>query len=138
MSRSLQSSRLDSSERRALHNRVQAFYAHLNREHWDQCFAMIDPQLTQQGKVKLAAYAQRLAEFKAVYGLVRPWFTRLSLHLGAKTNRRDSQPFAYVYVIWQDASHAFHMFRERWVKADGAWFTRVVGLVANPHAGVEK
>jgi hypothetical protein len=69
--------------------------------------------------------------FKNVYGSVNLWLTRLSLHLEAASGQRDKRPFAYVYVIWQDAAHGFHMFRERWINDNGRWFTRVVGLVAN-------
>lgn len=47
--------------------------------------------------------------------------------------RHDQQarprPFAYVYVVWKDAAKEFHLFRDRWVKDGGQWFTRVVGLV---------
>jgi hypothetical protein len=69
--------------------------------------------------------------FKNTYGSVNLWFTRLSLHLDASSNQRDKRPFAYVYLVWQDDAHGFHMFRERWIKDSGRWFTRVVGLVPN-------
>ena len=57
-----------------------------------------------------------------------------SLHGDARTVGSDRRPFAYVYVVWQDEAHGFHMFRERWVKDRGWWFTRVVGLVPNSPA----
>jgi hypothetical protein len=67
-----------------------------------------------------------------VYGGVRLWESpRLSLHLDASANTREQRPFAYVYVFWKDDAHGIHLFRERWVKENGRWFTRVVGLVPN-------
>jgi hypothetical protein len=69
--------------------------------------------------------------FKDAYGSIRLCWTRLSLHLEGAPKQRDARPFAYAYVLWQDEAHAFHMFRERWVKHEGKWFTRVVGLVPN-------
>jgi hypothetical protein len=72
--------------------------------------------------------------FKNVYGSVNLWLTRVSLHLDGAPKQSDKRPFAYVYVIWQDDVHNFHMFRERWIKDHGRWFTRVVGLVPNRQA----
>ena len=89
---------------------------------------MIDPQLTQQGKVKRATYSELLRTFKDVYGTVKQWLTCLSLHLDPAPKQGDKRPFAYVYVIWKDDTHAFHLFRERWIKEDDQWFTRVAGL----------
>jgi hypothetical protein len=54
---------------------------------------------------------------------------RISLHLHQQSNKHDDRPFAYVYVVWQDDAKEFRMFRERWVKHLGRWFTRVVGLL---------
>lgn len=119
------------TEREALRRRVKQFYFRFNEENWENCHALIDPKLTQQGKVELALYIERMRAFKSVYGNVKPWCTRLSLHLDAASNQPGKRPFAYVYVIWQDDKHAFHMFRERWIKDHGRWFTRVVGLVPN-------
>jgi hypothetical protein len=110
---------------------VKQFYRRFNKADWDACYALIDPQLTQTGKVKRDIYAELMQAFKEVYGSVNLWHTRLSLHLKATPQQRDRRPFAYVYVIWQDDAHGFHMFRERWIKDHGRWFTRIVGLVPN-------
>jgi len=131
MKRSDQPSQRNGSERETLRRRVKHFYARFNEEDWVDCFSLIDPQLRQQGKVELATYSERLRSFKNVYGNVKLWLTRLSLHLHASSSQRDQRPFAYVYVIWQDDAHGYHMFRERWIKDNGRWFTRVVGLVPN-------
>lgn len=125
------SGKSDDSERETLRKRVKQFYLRFNEEDWADCYSLIDPQLTQQGKVDQSAYAERMQAFKNVYGRVQLWLTRLSLHLDVSAKQRDRRPFAYVYVIWQDDAHGFHMFRERWVKENGRWFTRVVGLVPN-------
>lgn len=131
MKRSDPSIQRGSSERVGLRRRVKQFYRRFNEEAWAACYSLIDPQLTEQGKVELATYSERMQAFKKVYRSVRLWLTRVSLHLDASSNPRDKRPFAYVYVIWQDDAHGFHMFRERWIKDNGRWFTRVVGLVPN-------
>jgi hypothetical protein len=106
-------------------------YDWFNQGLWEQCFSLIDPRLRDESKVQLRVYKEGLQAFEQVYGKVDPWYIRISLHLDASSNRHDNRPFAYVYVVWQDAERGFHMFRERWVKDSGRWFTRVVGLVPN-------
>lgn len=82
-----------------------------------------------ESKVDSAAYSGSLRKFKEAYGSINPWYIRISLHLDATSSKRDQRAFAYVYIVWQDEAHGFHMFRERWVKHFGRWYTRVVGLV---------
>jgi hypothetical protein len=106
-------------------------YDRLNQGRWDRCFALIDPKLRDASKVELPAYAEGLEAFRAAYGSVSPWHVRINLHLDAASNKHDPRPFAYVYVVWKDKAHGFHMFRERWVKQGDRWFTRVLGLVPN-------
>jgi hypothetical protein len=88
---------------------------------------MIDPGL--RPKVDFRVYAEQLEAFKNRYGAVRPWHVRADLHMDGSSNKRDKRPFAYAYVVWQDKANDFHMFRERWVKDNTRWFTRVVGLI---------
>lgn len=109
-------------------------YRWFNRGLWAKCFALIDPKLREQAKVERAAYEDGLGAFKECYGAIRPWHVRISPHFDGSSNKHDRRPFAYVYVIWQDQAHGFHLFRERWVKEDGRWFTRVIGLVPNRQA----
>lgn len=106
-------------------------YNWFNRDLWQKCYSLLDPKLREQSKVELSAYADGLRAFQEVYGAIRPWHIRISPHLDASANKQDARPFAYVYVIWQDDAHGFHMFRERWVKHSDRWFTRVAGLVSN-------
>jgi hypothetical protein len=129
MIRATRQSRQEASERAALRRRVRQMYDNLNRGQWDKCFALIDPKLVP--KLNAAEHAARLQAFKRVYGNVRPWHMRVSTHLDGAANKRDPRSFAYVYLVWQDDARGFHMFRERWVKEDGHWYTRVVGLVPN-------
>jgi hypothetical protein len=117
--------------RESLRRRVKQFYVRFNNEDWSGCYALIDPLLTETRKVDFAAYAERMQAFKKAYGNVKPRFTHLSLHLDTSPKQRDKRAFAYVYLIWQDEQHQFHMFRERWIEHDGSWFSRVVGLVPN-------
>lgn len=131
MKRAAHRVRRESSERQALRGRVRQWQVWFNQGRWEKCFALVDPNLTGSAKVRLPEYAERLQAFQQAYGSIRPWHIRISLHLEATGPPRDRRPFAYVYVVWQDATHEFHMFRERWVKDGGRWFTRVVGLVPN-------
>ena len=125
------------SERKSLRRRVGQMYEWFNQESWKKCLSLLDPRLVDNGKVEGQTYMASLKRFKEVYGKIGPWHTRISLHLDESSNKRDDRPFAYVYVVWQDDLHAFHMFRERWVKDAGHWFTRVVGLVPNREASGE-
>ena len=131
MKRTVHSTPRETSERQSLRRRVNQFYRRFNNGDWENCYALIDPELTRQGKVRLETYSELMQAFKDVYGSVKRWSTRLSLHLDVAPKQRDKRSFAYVYVIWQDESHGFHMFRERWIRSRGQWFTRVVGLVPN-------
>lgn len=110
---------------------MKQFYRRFNKADWPGCHAFIDLQIIRKGKVNLIDYTKLMQGFKEVYGGVKPWMTRLSLHLDSTSNQSDKRPFAYVYVVWQDNAHGFHLFRERWIKENGQWFTRVVGLVPN-------
>jgi len=117
--------------RQALRQRVNQMYAWFNRCLWAKCLSLVDPQLKQQSRVDPSSYAKKMQAFREFYGKINPWHVRISMHLTASSNKQDARPFAYVYVVWQDDKHQFHMFKERWVKERGRWFTRVVGLVPN-------
>lgn len=104
-------------------------YESINQEAWAKSYSLVDPRLCEQGRVDEQTYVDSLRRFKGVYGTIKPWYIRIGLHHRAR--KHDDRPFAYVYVIWQDEAHVFHMFRERWVWDSGRWFTRVVGLVVN-------
>jgi hypothetical protein len=121
----------EKAERQALRRRVQQFYRRFNKGEWQGCFALIDPQLTKESKVELGAYADLMHAFKEAYGSAKLRWIDLSLHLEFSPKQRDKRPFAYVYILWQDEAHEFHMFRERWIQDNGQWFSRVVGLVPN-------
>ncbi len=116
-------------DRGAIRRRVKRLYEWFNEGNWEQCFSLLDPRLRGTSRVDPAAYAESLAAFRDYYGSVSIWYMRVSLHLDGARNKQDSRPFAYVHVVWQDAKHEFHMFRERWIKDAGRWYTRVVGLV---------
>ncbi|HYT92035.1 MAG TPA: hypothetical protein VEL76_25190 [Gemmataceae bacterium] len=119
------------AQKAALRERIKRFYKHFQRADWEQCYEYLDPQLRQGKKVLSAPYAQSLSEFAAVYGTIKIWHIDINLYLDTAKNKRDPRPFAYVYIFWQDQRHAFHVFRERWVREAGDWYTRVAGLVAH-------
>jgi len=127
----VKSSKKESLARVALRRRVMRWYAQFNASKWDDCLALVDPRLTSTGKVKSGPYVESLVRFKTRYGAVHPWHVRVSLHLAGSRQAADSRPFAYVYTVWQDDRHGFHMFRERWVRDGRKWYTEVVGLVVN-------
>jgi hypothetical protein len=132
--RSVKGSRL-TKEKASLRRRVRRFYEQFNRGDWPFCFGYLDPRLREQGKVELSRYSESLSNFQRHYGPVNIWHMDLSLHLNVQNGKNGERDFAYVYIFWQDQHHAFHVFRERWVKLEGAWFTRVVGLVAHQNSG---
>src|SRR5437588_3020179 len=136
MTRAMQFLHEEASDREPLRRRVRQMYGWLNREFWEKCFSLIDPKLREKSKVDLSDYVERSRVFKEAYGAINLWHIRISLHLDASSNKHDERPFAYVYVIWQDNARGFHMFRERWVKHAGGWFTRVIGLVPNKQESV--
>jgi hypothetical protein len=129
MIRAKYSSRSATAERQALRRRVKQMHAWFNRGRWERCFSLIDPVLREKGRVELPTYAERLQEFKEVYGAIHLWYVRISLYLDGSVNKHDPRPFAYVYVVWKDDAHRFHVFQERWVRHEDHWFTRVVGLI---------
>ena len=129
-----------SAERTALRKRIRHFYRHFNREDWAQCYELIDPKLRNEDKVDGERYKTSLGVFYHHYGPVNPKHVDVSLYLDAKGNKHDDPPFAYVYIFWKDKRYQFHVFRERWVKQEGDWYTRVVGLVThaeNEESGVK-
>jgi hypothetical protein len=119
------------AERKELRRRTKQFYDAFNSGSWKACFTMIDPKLRNPPTVRVSVYAEQMRAFQEAFGSIKPWHIRISLHLEKRSGASDARPFAYVYVVWQDAAHGFHMFRERWVKHGGQWYTRVVGLVPN-------
>jgi hypothetical protein len=119
--------KVDSS---ALRRRIRGFYARMNSQQWNRCFAHLDPRLRAAGKITSTHYMRSLAEFQQRYGLIDIWYLRASTHGGALA-ASDQRPFAYVYILWQDTHKQLHLFRERWVRDQGRWYTRVVGLVAH-------
>jgi hypothetical protein len=131
MKRTVRITPRETTARQALRRRVDQFYREFNSGNWEKCYSLIDPRLTERQRVKIDRYCELMQVFKAAYGSVNLEWKWLSLHLKGAPKQDDNRPFAYVYVIWQDKEHGFHMFRERWVQDRGQWFTRVVGLVPN-------
>jgi hypothetical protein len=117
------------SLRTSLRRRIRSLYTRYNLGDWERCYLHLDPRLREGSRIELPQYADSLAAFKDRYGNINILYIQINLHLDVKKNKHDDRPFAYAYVIWQDASHTFHVFRERWVNDSGRWYTRVVGLV---------
>src|ERR1700736_840757 len=120
--------------RASLWRRIISFYRRYNLDDWAGCYRHIDPRLRDQSKIEFPTYADSLGSFKERYGAIGIEHIRISLYPDARGKNAD-RPFAYAYVVWQDAKKDFHVFRERWVQDSGRWYTRVVGLVAHEKPG---
>src|SRR5438270_9264209 len=121
-------------DRARLRGRIGQFHRHFGRGNWPKCYEYLDPRLRDGAKVEYGAYAKSLAAFREYYGPVQIDHIRLSIHPGGRNTKRDPRDFAYAYVFRKDNRHAFHLFRERWVKEGGTWYTRVAGLVVRETA----
>lgn len=116
-------------DRKALRKRIREFYKLFNRGDWSGCLAFLDPRLIAEHRVSSEAYSLRLQEFKNCFGLITPRWIRIFPVPEGAPRQGDPRVFAYAVVVWQDAQHRYHVFQERWVKEDGEWFSRVVGLI---------
>jgi hypothetical protein len=115
----------------SLAGRIVNFYRFFNRQDWTRCYEYIDPNIRGKGNVGLEGYSQSMRAFFEAFGPVQQVkILKLSVYRGerVKDDRRD---FAYVVISWKDKTNDFHHFKERWIKDQEKWFTRVVGLVPN-------
>ncbi len=117
-------------ESAALRRRIRELYRCMNRHDWDGCFEHVDPKLRASGRFEPQVYTRSLQRFIEYYHKIDIWYVRVSLYLGENENKHDPRPFAYAYVLWQDVQKGLHLFRERWIRESGRWYTRVVGLVS--------
>jgi len=123
-----------SVERARLRKQILCMLDALNECQWTRCAALIDPKIHESRTFSESAYCLSLQRFMNQYGKIELWHVRLSLHLPPHSNTRDSRPFAYASIVWKDAKHRFHMFRERWIKENDRWYSRVVGLISHQDA----
>jgi hypothetical protein len=112
----------------SLYQRIRYFYHYLNGNDWEACFHRLDPKL-RDGKIEHDVYVQSLTDFFDKYGPIKTESMKFQLYLKVKKNLYDDRPFAYGEVHWQDRKGRTHVFRERWVKTDDKWCTRMAGLV---------
>jgi hypothetical protein len=116
----------------SLAGRIVHFYRFFNRRDWGRCFDYIDPKLRDDGKVDPADYAETMDRFFAAHGPIRQIrIVNTTIYPGA-SSRSDGRDFAYMAVSWKDRANGLHHFRERWIKDQGRWYTRVLGLVPRP------
>jgi hypothetical protein len=121
----------NATERSSLRRRVKNFYKYFGQTNWPQCYQFIDPNLIEHSKVDFSSYCESLSLFHAYYGPIDILHIRINLYLQVKTAKNEKADFAYVFVEWKDKKNHFHVFRERWVKVNRRWYTRVVGLVTH-------
>ena len=116
-------------ERNRLVHRIRYLYHFLNENNWEACFERLDPKLREES-IDFKTYAASLSSFFKEYGPIRlESVEELRLFLRAKGNKHDDRPFAYGLVIWKDRKKRQHVLRERWVRSEDTWYTRMVGLV---------
>ncbi len=117
-----------SHETLSLNRRIRNFYLDFNDQKWEACFDRLDPKL-REGRVDHETYVESLSSFFDKYGPIEIESLELKLYLTVKNNQHDDRPFAYGLLHWQDHDGRPHVLRERWVKSEGAWYTRMVGLI---------
>jgi hypothetical protein len=137
MSKTTNSAGKSSTDRSALRRRIKSFYLHLNHHAFDKCWSFLDPDLRQRGRFEEDKYAKSLSEFLDHYGTIEIVVIKIDLYSGAKV-KGQTQDCAYPLVVWKDARHVPHLFRERWVKDGKTWYTRVAGLVTPDANGQEE
>jgi hypothetical protein len=126
--------RLD-REKLSLSQRVGAFYRFLNREKFDRCLQYLDPVIQHPG-FDSQVYQDQLSQFAKRYGPVTIKIRSYRFVSGQKVNTdramtsiEQKRDFAYVLLSWIDRDGILHEFRERWVKFEGKWYTRVAGVI---------
>ena len=117
-------------KRSSLNRRVRKFYSLLNRKAFAQCFQMIDPRLRRQpSSVTLFQYGNALAQFLFQCGSVKVVEINFNLHLNEPTELYEGRDFAVGKTTWSDKAGERHVFLERWVWEERAWYTRSTGFV---------
>jgi hypothetical protein len=116
--------------RKKLRARIKGFYDHLNKMEWESCYQFLDPALRADG-IDNETYVRSLTSFFHHFGPITIKLAELNLFLGVKNKGFGNRDFAYGLLVWHDKRHEPHLLKERWVKADGNWYTRMSGLVVN-------
>ena len=96
---------------------------------------MIDPRLRDQpGSVTLFQYQNALLQFIDRFGPLTILEISVSLHLDESNKLYEGRDFAVGRTIGSDKGGERHVFSERWVCQEQAWYTRSTGFVA-PETG---
>ena len=93
-------------------------YDWFDNEGWEKCFSLVDPRL-RESKVQL----RRIGRHASLQTCLRNCTSlddQDKPHLDESLARQDKRQFAYVYVVWPDDEHRFHMFQERWSRNPAA------------------
>jgi hypothetical protein len=122
----------------SLKRRIRQFYRVLNQRAFDRCFRMIDPRvLLKPTSVTLFQYESALGQFLDRFGSVKVLGIDLDLHLGEASALYQERDFAVGKTTWADESGEQHVFSERWVWDDRAWYTRSTGFVTPAAVGTD-
>jgi hypothetical protein len=124
-----------SSKEGRLRERIGEFYTSFNKENWESCFKMIDPNLRNARRVEHDKYIDSLITFFDAFGPIQIRSVQVSLHLNEeninpRNSKFDKRDFAYGTVVWFDRHECEQYLSERWVKAlNHQWYTRMLGII---------
>jgi hypothetical protein len=115
----------------ALKRRIRQFYKLLNQGEFERCHQMIDPQVRlRPNSVTLLQYENSVRDFLAEVGSVNIREIDLNLHLRERSALYGDRDFAVGKLAWEDKSGKRHVFLERWVLDNRAWYTRCTGFIS--------
>lgn len=113
----------DLLDRRAIKRRITQHFDLFNCANWSGCAAMVDPYLD----IDVKEFRQCMVNF---YDQCRArCLTSIHVDKIHQGSKHDARPFAYAKVEWYDAYGRKFKFSERWIKHNGKWYTRSVGLI---------
>src|SRR5437870_1748500 len=113
-----------------LKRRIRQFYKLLNQQRFEGCYQMIDPRVRlKPSSVALFQYQNALREFLDQFGAVEVIELTVDLHSDEPSELYEGSDFALGKTTWTDEAGEQHVFSERWVWEDEAWYTRSTGVV---------
>lgn len=114
----------------SLKRRIRQFYQLLNQRDFGRCHQMIDPRVRlKPSSVTLFQYENALRQFLDQFGAVHVLGISLDLHINEPSALYEGRDFALGKTTWADEAGERHVFAERWVREERAWYTRSTGFV---------
>lgn len=118
------------ADQKELLDRIEGFYQSFNAQEWQSCFAFVDPRLKDESGISRDNYQSSLSSFFSEFGPIDDIHVAdMKLYSKVPGSLYGDREFAHGLVEWRDREQKRHEFQERWVKDQGCWYTRMVGLV---------